>query len=252
MSNINSYRNAASRVLQVLSEARDLKNCPAISGWAEVLHVDVEDEHLRLAEILEKLKILREQLALAEQQVREIKGQYAEVHLRHYSQIVAILSPSLSNLNENFDKVKQTISGEILTILEIHAAECPQEGEVTEEDISKIANLIDELINETRQSDINKQLKKFLLESLFHARRGLEEFWIKGSRGLKEALQRIAGEIATEKGNFTSLKDGQPNLWGKFKEILINIDLMLSVSERAPKLIENTSIFAGYISGLVN
>ena len=117
--------------------------------------------------------------------------------------------------------------------LELCAKLLPQEDEVAKDELDEIANAVNELFNQVRESDIKNPLKRWLLELLSSIKKSIDNYYIFGARGFRDTLANVAGEITLCQEVIATIKKADETVWSKLGSIVFKF---INLAERAKPL----------------
>jgi len=121
----------------------------------------------------------------------------------------------------------------ILAALEYMAAELVQDQPAPADELNKLRSLANELQSEIEQSEsIKGKTKEWLLDLVRIIRDSLDRYGIRGSRGMRQQVAMLVGELMLNHGLREEIKTKDPSIWAK---IMATVDGMNNIASLAEK-----------------
>ena len=225
--------NPVGRLLTIISKAHDLSNelpshsnLKKKSAWISILEMEGCSE----------LELIRAMLDLSDlaRKSRQLIDSFApnsELFLEKYE--VVELSVLPNEMDTPFVETFKFVTEDIITRLKFSCdmiSKVYDEGEVKSQDISNITSSVNDLYDEVKESNLDAQVKNFLLESIEGIRRAITHYDIYGAKGLRDAFQSALGGIVANKDALKEAGTNNKNILDKFGIILSKVDCCYSNS----------------------
>lgn len=230
--------NPAARLHRILTRAqrtidlsRDDKARPALGVWTEVFEIDEQatDEPLYM-QVVSRLLQLRKLIRETEESLREIEN-LPEMYFRPFPRIRSLPDASLMALSTDIRLHVRAITEGDLTVLEFCSArlnELQKEPIVNEAELQEIAHDVSVLFDEVKTSNLDAELKTFILDGLEAIRRAIFEYRIRGPKRLNEALAEIVGGLWVGR-DVVRKAEGQP-LLERFEQTFYRFAAVVSLA----------------------
>ena len=196
--------NPAGRLKSLLEEGlRKPKNEPIYKIWASLLLVNEDD----IPTLLRRLAHVNSLINEIEFQIRTIDDITPEIFLKWTHSV----KNALKNLNFSapWDIFIRKIDREVLYGLEVCSdllSKKRPEKVINPQLLSELMEEVDILITQIHESTIDDELRNILLEQLLIIKHALEEYKIRGIKGLESALKQFIGSRIIENDKYEKLK----------------------------------------------
>ncbi len=249
MSTSHDQSNSASRLLSILSSAVKLGKGgePICEAWAKVFEIQNDDRKLR--NVYTKLAHLGTLVDdLVEEVSENIPKDRQPLYLRHIADIRKGITPV--HLQQAWEDSKQFFNATVLTSLEFCADALPKEPIVTPDELTQIQTSLSELITEIESSDIDSQLKKWLLTLVAEARYSIDLYRIQGVRAFRRALRDCYGNLILFQQAFPTLaisaKKGT-QLGDRLMAFLVGLNAIAAKAKEFQPLLETGKTVFGFL-----
>ena len=231
---MNHPNNPAGRLHLLLTEGKKkADNISTKKIWAELLDVDPNDNSLllrRIGKVIDLPAQIREQI----KEDKEIVDH--ERYLKGISNIENILLQFAFSRPWKFfkEQINDTTLQSLDICDEILSRKRPDKS-VKQEELKVIHDDVRQLFNEVFESDLDEELRKFILEHLKQIDLAIQEFKISGTKPLEVAFQAAVGDrvIRNIKGEVIKpeelKKKSHRESWKKFIKILGHLSTVLSI-----------------------
>ncbi len=221
--------NPAGRLKETLERARGISGGNIKSGFARTFEVpDIED----FGEVYIQLAAFNETADEISAQLKRLDNQrFYEIYLADLPRIKRFAQPW--DLRGQWDEYKKHfITDADLKTLEFcsgvlsHAC---SEGVMPQQDLDRVAELLEAVYKEVSESDLHVDLKALILDELEHIRRAIHEYRLRGVGGLKVAAKRAFATIVLNEELRTSKKKET----SRFREVVTTLILLLQLAREA-------------------
>jgi uncharacterized protein with HEPN domain len=224
--------NSAKRLHSILLQAKEQREDWSVQRvWASVFQIDEND----LPKIFYQLALLQELTNEVEKEIRNLDVDH-DVYLQHMARIRQALAHP--NFQSHWGAVKQHLTEAALLSLQFCAESLKRHSAeivVPEDELRIIQKDIDELFQQIADGDFNKKLKTVLLDMLEAMRRAINEYRIRGAKGLREELFTVLERFQR---NFDLIREHKDEpVVGAFWQVLTKYDTLTSVYVNAPQII---------------
>lgn len=222
--------NAASRMIELLD---DLCSEPASNGigvaWAQVFGLEWPDQY---AEVSHRLADVLGLPAQIEAEIRAVPDEDHELLLEQMPGLASALSQS-QNLNAVLQNICQDITNEMRYGLKMCASVLDRkrrERIIEPSDDAAIRDLLTSLEDEIRQSsDLDAELRLFLLRQVRDMREALDRVAIVGIAALEDSFDRLHGALLRRPDVVQGIQQ-EPAVGEKFARLLARVVLVLTVT----------------------
>ena len=104
----------------------------------------------------------------------------------------------------------------------------------------EILSAVEVLFEQTIGSNLDRDVKTFILESLEAIRRSISHYKIYGPKGLRSAFQLTLGGVHANKDALTSSKEKDPTLVKNIGTLLTKLDSTTAMLFKAKKVISKS------------
>ncbi|MBO9491268.1 hypothetical protein J7384_12925 [Endozoicomonas sp. G2_1] len=229
--------NPAGRLINILekfsSQSDPLKIIPARDAWKDILEIESDDDSDLFHAILAVNELVRD--------TKEVIGRVAtngELYLRNFDAIEKAVFPG--DLDSDFAYTAKLVNETVLQSLHFCSdllSTYYDEGELTKEELSHISNMVDELFETTFNTDLEPNVKTFILESLEAIRRSINYYKIYGAKGLRSAFQLSLGGIVANQEQLSSTKEKNPAFMKSIASLLSKVDSATAMAFKAQKVL---------------
>jgi hypothetical protein len=184
--------NPAGRLLDLLNQANGVRLESVRQVWCAVFGIDTNDT----PSLLRRLATLRELPEQAAAAVRSLPNEDHEHLLTWRSRVEGVLHGATSHVDGNWRAAARALDEVAMYSLDSCArklARVRPEAVLPEGTVAELHRSIRDLLAAILKADLEPQVRDFLLEQLRAADEALQEYRIRGVRGLREALDRMAG-----------------------------------------------------------
>ena len=224
----------AGRLYDILSAARECnENEKSRDVWAKVFEVDPADT----GELLKMLAELIDLVAETKAALGRLEDIDHKVYLRPFKQIEAALSQT--NLDANWKPWRNRLDEPTLYGLQFASDKLSRVmgyTEISAEDIVKIHEELDGLTKSVLDSELNEDLKTFLIRNLEGLRQALIAYRIRGVDGLEQEVARNLGSILLHKDQIQAAPDQKP-VWDRYSRFLDSVNKTVSTAKSAKSLL---------------
>lgn len=216
--------NPVGRLFTIIHKAKEMVHRNRQSGilWAYVFDISVPEGVSNVPpdaqeEVIVRLFQLRELVREAESALKAINA--TERFFRPFKALNNLVYVSILSLTNDLSGTLNNITQADLTVLEFGAEKLANErpeAVIDVDELQEIKAMIDALFEEVRRSEsIDEELRVFILEQIEIIRRGIAEYWIRGSERIREALAKVGARFllhpevaqrADEAGSLTKLR----------------------------------------------
>lgn len=210
-----SADNPVGRLLTIVRRTMEIQQlaggAQARVGWARVFDLQEHNNALEPeveTEVCLRLIQLRKLITEAEEAIQDLEGLHTERYLRPFVRLRMFVP--LTDLMSQFNQTLGVVTESDMTLLEMASDELSSrhvESVVEEDELKVLREQVDELFDKIKQSNLNDQLKVFILSQLATIRRAIDEYRIRGTERLQEALAEIIGGIYLHQDIIQTEKD---------------------------------------------
>jgi hypothetical protein len=242
--------NPAYRLLNILKRLKHIGgDAPVRDGWAIVLEITADDD-LRLHNSIANILLL----------VKKVQASMLPFHkISDKSEMITALNLLASvvsgvGLDDNWSKIENAIGEKspvfrrvefIANLLE----NSPAQESVDYEAISRVQNLINELLHEVQSYEddqINRDLREFLVEQLKQMRSAMADYIREGSEALDRRLSVVVGNFYTDR-RYREHPDELPETVQKVFAIINAAGSLATIAYIGVPLIPSTLRVAGFL-----
>lgn len=232
---VGTTNNAAWRLLNILRQAQQKHdNTRTREVWAEVLGVPKDST----VELLRKLGLLLQLCALAKAQLQAAGGTKLDTYTKRFDRIEKAFGAN--NLDSHWGPFKSHLTEAALDALEIGAhrlSEIMTESEIPQDELDQLRAQVDDLLTSVMDSDLHQPFKEFVTKHLELIRAAILEYRLRGTEGLREALERSIGSLVLHPDVQDDVKT--TSLGKKFLSVLSTVGMLVSLTVNTGKLIES-------------
>lgn len=189
--------------------------------------------------VSDALSELRATLRDIEDQIRiHISADHHQLYLSQFHVLKKLFAPN--KLNDNFKVQRPLVSESVLLSLGHCAKDLPEEGAIEESELELLFNATSELFAQVEKGDLAPGLKRWTLRLLDSILRAINFYRISGSRGLRDALAKVIGELLVD---LEKHKQVDANSWLKapFTKIVSRLSSLVDTAQRIKLGYEITS-----------
>jgi len=184
--------NPAGRLYHILHKANGIDpNTLTKEVWRKVL----DAEYLTENEFLKRLIFLQELVEEFPKRIKSIEGLNTDLLLRRYNKVEQ--ATQINNLSASWNNYRQHLDEATMTNLAFCAEELSRYENVRPIDQETLVNFdreVNELINKIQaEESLDPILKTILLDQLTIILRSIQEYRIRGAKGLRESLAYFYG-----------------------------------------------------------
>jgi hypothetical protein len=181
-------KNPASRLYSILSRLKQIPGTnPCASSFGAIL--EVPDNHMLLLERAGRVTAL---MRRAREQTLTLN--VSEDYLEWFEPIQsAFLNLNLGATLESFTGRLSPVTLEQLKLCGIRLSECLGEPELAKEEAAHVSEEIDELIKETKESQMDERVRQYALRHLFQIAQALREYGLFGADPIREQVSGAIG-----------------------------------------------------------
>ena len=232
---MNTESNPASRLHTLLQELLGGHNQERIiDAWARVLSVPQPHE----VEVPRRLILLNDMVGSTEQAIRLHPKLNHQLYLSCFPNIRVVISP-MHLQSTMTSTVYPHLTPEVMARLEFCSEalkESWSETVMSPENLQKISEELNTLIEAVAVSSIDAQLKRALLEALEGVRIAISSYRIYGAEGLKKNLQGLLGLAFTERSKLQEESKKNGDIIARFGKLLDQIDTASSAALKVYKV----------------
>lgn len=140
---------------------------------------------------------------------------------RHLPQIKSVAA--ITNLDAGWGNYRSRITSEMLVVLEMiaHSEEDGQEEAIPVKSLNDLSYELDELFQLVENStDVDKELRLFILRQVELIRRAISEYRISGAKGFSAYLEGLIFDTAKKKELLKKAQDSKSSIFEKFKGVV--------------------------------
>jgi len=253
------FDNPVGRLVAILHRAKerssDLGKTEARIGWAVVFelqgHQNSPSRETEV-EICWRLIELRKLIAEAEKVIQQSEAPHAKRYLRPFARLRTMVP--LTDLSGAFAVPINEITESDMDLLEMASDELSSrhsESVVEEGELEALREQIDELFDRVKQSDLDEDLKIFILNQLESIRRAIAEYQIRGTERLQEALAEIVGGYFLHQEIIE--KESDKEEVGIYKQLLSHFySVVLTAAKLTPLIGPASKVFGFLTAGTPN
>jgi len=235
--------NPAGRLYAILREVeRQNDQEPTRKAWAIVFGVSEKDE----LEILRGLVDMQLLVDETENLISNNEQLNSELFLKSFHQLKrAVSAQSLANPWKTY-KVGLTVDA--MTRLEFCAevlSTTHQENLLASEELDQLKKSLDEVMEFAEKSDIEYELKIFVLSKMELIRRGIFDYKINGASALRGVLESIIGSTVTESNKYREVKENNEEILERLGRLLDRIDGLMSKALKVKRVLAKTAKVLG-------
>ncbi len=239
--------NPAGRLHEILSKAKKSPSGTAFSLWSGVFEVTVESTRARnplqaeleaQIEVISRIFQFKKLIEDTEESLHRIDG-LSEKYFRPFDRIRPLVKQSIGFMNADLSGMLGQITEGDMTVLEFCSERLEglhSESLVDEKELQSILEDVTTLFDEVKISELDVELKTFILDGLESIRRGIYEFRIRGSQRLKEAIAEIIASFVMNH-EITKTPQDQES-WARFNRTLKRFVAVVSFAHSGIKLLE--------------
>lgn len=231
---MGKLNNPAERLLRLLKAAKKKpRNNKIGNTWMELLEVPDNDRSLllrRLGQVFELPATIKAQIELLEDIDHSTYLKWSPAVEKAFS--VMNLDASVDNFTNCYDNMALyglEVCSEILSRLR------PEEV-LDEDQLKKLHEDIQGLMEEVLESDIDENLKRYMFEHLQTVALAIQEYRIRGSRPLQKAVEATLGSLAMNPEMYE--KTSKTKEGGKFLKIMARVPVLLKLADRFTQIAE--------------
>lgn len=226
--------NPAGRLLYILKEGKKLsQQSTGKNAWANLLDVDEKNLSLLMSR-LGKVMELPDQII---QQVKEHYPNQGETH-KHWSAKVNTAFTT-QNLNGSWTEFTKHIDSHTIDYLSMSVDLLDMKTNtkiISDEQLSKTHESINNILFEILESDINEDFKKYIVHYLRKILTSIEEYKISGAVPIIESIESTLGHAFIDQNYRSSLQESE--LGQKIVTILSTAAAVMTVAVGLPQLPE--------------
>jgi len=236
------HDSAAGRLCAFLRRARDIApNLAMRDGWCRLFGMTPPGE---VVEIYRQMADVLALPAQAESEVRSLKNANHDLLLAWKGSVEAAFSQLALNLS--WDHVRGQLSDYALLSLDMAADQISRLSahrprEIAAEQLAEIADQVHSLRNEIIAADLPSDVQEFILFHLSEIQRALDMFRVRGSEGVRTAVQTAVGAVYM-RPEVTIKAAGTPEGW-KYMRWLRALVLTLSITSDISSLQQRAEQF---------
>jgi len=235
-------------VSRVIKQQRRMADKPCLQLWAAVFDLSLDrDEHefaTTLYEVISRLLQIEKLIDDTENGLRKIDG-LPDRYFRPFERIRALPVQSLKSLSSNIAATVNAISDGDMTVLEFCAERLEErhsERTIDEQELALILENVIILFNDVQQSNLDVELKIFMLDNLESIRRGISEFRIRGPQRLKETLGEIIGTLAVNHEVIQATRNQDAGVVERFEKAFYRLAAVVSFAVDGPALLSAVKV----------
>ena len=219
--------NPAWRLQRILERALTAPNGILRDLWATAFDIRRDETALLFRRLAEMHRLVDE----VESAVRSIPAIDHDYYLQNLSALRSAIS--VVNLERQANDAVSLIHGYLMRDIGFWARHLDQMGFnviISDEEIKALLADLDKIMDEVRSAQIDDDLRAVVLDGLEGVRRAISEFWLHGTAGLREEVDRAIGRLARYAPDLKQhAKDG----W--FAHVFVMLARIDSVVERGKK-----------------
>ncbi len=229
--------NPAGRLYKILCLAQQVRYKTIIEGWSNIL--ETETNSIAVITALTELRSLSDEAQYLIKTQPELNH---DLYLDWIDKINNVIMPQNLNLGASWDgTVRSSLKEGSLTSLKFCAnkiSEFHVEELLSDTEFETIVTKTNELFNVVSNSALPDSVKCILLTEIERLRHATAMYKIKGTAGMKKALQDTIGALIVNKTELKEIsEDNDMSTLAKFQETMGFIATTIKFSEVVSKLI---------------
>lgn len=232
-----TLNNPAGRLHQLLVEAQQIKNnSPIADGWRTLLKIEGKS----IADLLERLAPVLRLPHQAKAAVLALENENHNLLLRWLPKVESAFS--IINLQAPWEQFKVHLDPTTMYSLEVcgdRLSVRSPEGAIETETLNTILGQTRDLRGEVAAADLDRVLKDFLLRHLGEIEYAIENYRVRGTPGIQQAMRQSVGEIFTRPE--VAAKVGQTSFGKRFVAIVLAINTVVSFGGNVARIEERFS-----------
>ena len=202
---MNEEVNPALRVLRLLQAAEKIpNNRKERNAWSELLGVDSDNTREILTAIADFIRLVNK----ARNALDRVENVNKEIYLAPFSSIDNALSEI--NLNANWQTFTKHLDQATMTSLKFCADTLRStwnEISIDKEELPSLLKNVQDLILDVMNSSYHPELKAVILDSLRTIEQAILAYDLRGSRGIKNAIESSLGSLLMAREEIQSLPE---------------------------------------------
>lgn len=193
--------NAAWRLLHIVERGLQAPNGTIRDFWANAFDVRRDDT----AAIFRNLSMLFGLVDEVEEKLRALDDLDRDYYLKHLPAIRKAIG--VTNLDQNANSIAGPLGGMTLRDIGFWArtlSEGQPDVSLNDDELRALADEVDALFEVVRNADIPDELKRVVLAAIEGIRRAIVEFWLRGTAGLRDELDRAVVMFARFRDDFAA------------------------------------------------
>ncbi|WP_281558902.1 hypothetical protein [Thalassomonas sp. RHCl1] len=241
--------NPVGRLLKLIEQVQELRNDYATASsltkreaWGKILDMEEASEMELVRAMLDVSDLARRSRVLIAS-----FSPNPDLFLLNFENVELTVLPN--ELNRQFENTCSLISDDTITRLAFASdmlSEFYDEGEVSENELKDISQLITELYDEVKASNFEVAVKTFLLEALEGIRRSVAHYEIYGAKGIRDAFQTALGGVVANKDELQATN--HKGIVEKFGTALTKLDKATATAFKAKEVLGKSLKLLGIVA----
>jgi hypothetical protein len=184
--------DSAARLLDILHRAKQHSGGTAAQAFAAVFEIDANDT----AELYRRLSVCERTAQQLLELARSVTNDnFKKSFQKNIVSIIQVFTPR--HLDGNWEEHKKRILDRDTHALQLCSdllGQRFQEQLVDKDTLHDLSQKVDDLYSEVRDSDLDQNLKRTILDGLQAIRTAIHDYTVRGAEGLQEALSTAIGQ----------------------------------------------------------
>lgn len=229
--------NPVNRLVALLNSAlRHSEKTTYRDVWSSVFEIEPTDTPRILYLYGKFLDLIAEAKSSSEMYVEQQENVNETIYLEPFKKVEDAFT--YFQIDGQWAPTRNHLNPETITALNFIADNLSRShwtNEIEQEELEKLKDEVDSLINNIWKANIGAELKSFLLESLLEIQRSIIEYRIRGIDGLEEALNRTIGAAIRHSDKIKEAQNDE-NV-KKWFEIISTLEKLIAFALKTKELI---------------
>lgn len=214
-------------------------------AWASVFDVDEPRSESGTLLLFERLLQLRALFSEVLESIMSIDGLDPALYVQPIHAMSKIVA-NVTVLDEEWGGYTHLLNPANMTALKFAEDQLSKHEKFNEpiippDELESILTEANDLYNQVLDSKLSKPVKRILLDLIEDFRRAIHEYRVRGPKGLKDAMGKVIGVIATNQEEFEAHKDDKE--FQAFTKLFNHVDRVYQVAVTAKGLYEAAVTF---------
>ncbi len=237
---MSTSNNSAARLLNLIKTGKAIdRNLFIHEAWSKLLSIPKDDKSLLFKRLGKTISLTLE--VRKDIEALSISKEDIALYLRWWGPVHSAFHGT--TLEMKWDQFLNRLKDDTILSLEFCASTLSKEKPektIEKEKIQSILKEIDNLIDEIENTDLEQPLQNYLLEHLRNIKNALEEYKICGIAAIESRINEIIGSAFTNK---IEIKKQRHPVCKKFRRIVTDISIIITLVTGVPQLTDNVSNF---------